>query len=119
MEAKSVLEMARGAIMERADYEMSNILKNILDPNTAANKKRSLTLTLEITPDSERQNLSMKCIAKAKLEPTNPVQTALYVTSDESGQMAVVELTPHVPGQIDITGEIHDPPMLKLVSGGN
>ena len=43
MEAKSVLEMARGAIAERADYEMDRIIKNILDPNTKAEKKRTLT----------------------------------------------------------------------------
>ena len=33
---KSILQMARGAIMERADYEMSRLLANILDPNTSA-----------------------------------------------------------------------------------
>lgn len=32
---KSILQMARGAIMERADYEMSRLLANILDPNTS------------------------------------------------------------------------------------
>ena len=28
---KSILQMARGAIQERADYEMSSLLNNILD----------------------------------------------------------------------------------------
>ena len=32
--AKSILEMARGAIMERVDYEMAKIIENILDENT-------------------------------------------------------------------------------------
>ena len=45
---KSILQMARGAIMERADYEMSRLLANILDPNTSATAKRKLTLTLEL-----------------------------------------------------------------------
>lgn len=31
---KSVLEMCRGAFMERADYEMSRAISNILDENT-------------------------------------------------------------------------------------
>ena len=35
MEAKSVLEMARGAIAERADYEMARIIENIMDVNTS------------------------------------------------------------------------------------
>lgn len=39
---KSILQMARGAIMERADYEMTHLMENILDPNTAATAKRFL-----------------------------------------------------------------------------
>ena len=30
----SILDMAMGAIKERADYEMAHIIDNILDPNT-------------------------------------------------------------------------------------
>lgn len=47
---KSILQMAKGAIQERADYEMSRLLANILDPNTSATAKRKLTLTLEMVP---------------------------------------------------------------------
>lgn len=52
---KSILQMARGAIQERSDYEMSRIMENILDPNTKATEKRKLTLTLEFKPDDTRQ----------------------------------------------------------------
>ena len=33
---KSILEMAHGAIMERADYEMKKVLDNILDPHVGS-----------------------------------------------------------------------------------
>ena len=119
MQAKSVLEMAKGAIAERADYEMTRIIANILDPNTPATKKRTLTLTLEFVADAERQNLQMACVAKSTLQPTNPVATALYVTNGENGSMAVVELTPQIPGQMDLFGrEQEEPVVLKLVEGG-
>ena len=36
---KSILQMARGAIQERADYEMTRLLANILDANTSADSK--------------------------------------------------------------------------------
>lgn len=120
MEAKSVLEMEKGAIAERADYEMTRIIDNIIDPNTRADRKRTLTVTLEFTPDSERKNLRMICVAKSKLEPTNPVATSLYVGHNEHGEFAVVELTPQIPGQINMSGgEQEEPVLLKLVSGGN
>lgn len=56
---KSILQMARGAIQERADYEMARILANIMDANTSATVKRKLTLTLELKPDDTRQNISV------------------------------------------------------------
>jgi hypothetical protein len=120
VEAKSVLEMARGAIAERADYEMARIIDNILDVNTNPSKKRTLTIQLDILPDAERKNLRMMCTAKSKLEPTHPVATALYVTHDENGEFAVVELTPQVPGQMNLAGgEQEEPVLLRLAVGGN
>lgn len=67
---KSILQMARGAIMERADYEMSRLLGNILDPNTSATAKRKLTLTLELKPDDDRQTITVSCTAKPTLAAT-------------------------------------------------
>ena len=34
--SKGILEMARGAFIERADYEMMRLVENIIDPNTKA-----------------------------------------------------------------------------------
>ena len=76
---KSIVQMARGAIEERIDLEMSRILENVLDPNTKATAKRKLTVTFEIQPDDERKTLSVAATAKSALAPTNPVATALYV----------------------------------------
>ena len=40
LQRKSILRMARGAIEETTDYEMSRIMDNILDPNTSPTKMR-------------------------------------------------------------------------------
>ena len=61
---KSILQMARGAIQERADYEMSSLLNNILDPNTSATAARKLTITLTLKPDDTRQNITVSCVAR-------------------------------------------------------
>lgn len=109
---KSILQMARGAIQERADYEMSRILENILDANTSATAKRKLTITLELKPDDTRQNIAVSCTAKSTLATTNPVTTALYVANEEN----VVEMVPQIPGQTALDGsEQSAPPSLKLV----
>ena len=109
---KSILQMARGAIMERADYEMTHLMENIMDPNTSATAKRKLTLTLELKPDDTRHNIAVSVTAKSTLAATNPVTTALYVADEDT----VVEMVPQIPGQFGIDGaEQEAPPSLKLV----
>lgn len=109
---KSILQMARGAIQERADYEITKILDNILDPNTTATAKRKLTITLTLCPDDTRQNISVGVVAKSTLAPTNPVTTSLYVADEET----IVEMVPQIPGQFGMDGsEEESAPMLKLI----
>lgn len=40
MEKTSILQMAKGAFLERADFEMKRVIDNILDPNTKPNAKK-------------------------------------------------------------------------------
>lgn len=115
--AKSILEMARGGFLEQVDYEMAKVIDNILDPNTKATGKRKVTITMELTPDDSRRNISVSFITKLGLVPTNALTTTLYVTGENStGEMQVVEMVPQIPGQVDMDGnEQAAPPMLKLI----
>lgn len=97
IDRSSILQMARGAFQERVDYEMGRVVDNILDLNTKATAKRKITLTIELTPDDERQTISVAVQAKATLAPTNPVATALCITSDGNGEMGVAEMVPQIP----------------------
>lgn len=113
----SILQMARGAFEELTDYEMQKVIDNILDPNTKATAKRKITLTVEFTPDDNRTRIDVSATAKSTLAPTNPAKTSLYVTNDQNGEMAVAELVPEVPGQLNIAGdEQEQPKLLKLVA---
>jgi len=113
---KSILEMARGGILERTDYEMAKIIDNICDVNTSPTKKRVLTITVELTPDNDRRQISVRTTAKSKLEPTNPVATSLYLQADPStGEMLAVEMVPQIPGQQHMSGEEQESPkVLKI-----
>lgn len=113
MDKKSILEMSRGAIMERVDYEMGKVIDNILDPNTAPAKKRKLTIMLELTPDDDRTQIVVATQAKSTLVPTTPIITSLYVSGDpKTGEMAVVEMVPQIPGQLGLDGDEQDGPKL-------
>lgn len=112
---KSILEMARGAILERVDYEMAKILDNILDANTKATAKRKMTLTLTFSPDDERATVAVSATAKTTLAPTNPAVTSLYLTGQE-GSAQAVEMVPQVPGQTSLDLEEQEVPSeLKII----
>lgn len=108
----SIMSMARGAFEERVDYEMDKVIQNILDPNTKATAKRKITLTIELTPDDERRTIGVSVTAKSTLAATNPVATALYVTSDGNGELVVAEMVPQVPGQMNMDGTQQEAPKI-------
>jgi len=118
--AASIVQMRGGAFLERADYEMAKIMNNIMDPNTKATAKRTLTLTFNLTPDDDRANIGIDCVVKSKLASTNPVTTSLFITGRErTGEVRAVENVPQIPGQTGMDGsEQESAPMLKLVYGG-
>ena len=90
-----------------------------MDPNTSPTAKRKITLTIELTPDDERRTIGVSVTAKSTLATTNPVATALYVTSDGNGELVVAEMVPQVPGQMNMDGTQQEAPkLLKLVQHG-
>ena len=113
---KSILEMAKGGIMERVDYEMSKIIENILDENTKATGVRELTLKIKFVPDDKREIIQTSTVASTKLQPTNPIVTSLYVGKDQNGVVGAIEMTPQIPGQTYVNGaEQEAPARLKMI----
>jgi len=114
---KSILEMANGAFKERADYKMGRLIDNLLDPNTKATEPRKLTITLTFKADDSRKNIGVSCTAKPSLATTNPVTTSLFIAkSTSTGEVEIGEMTPNIPGQINMDGsEQESAPILKLI----
>lgn len=117
---ESIMRMAKGAFEERVDYDMTKVIDNILDPNTKATEKRKITLTIEMKPDDDRRIIQVAVQTKVTLAPTNPVATALCMTTDRDGKPLIAEMVPQVPGQLDIDGaEQPRPKLLKLAAATN
>lgn len=119
IEAKSILEMAQGAITEQVNTEVKKVVDNILDVNTEAKKKRQLILTVDFLPSTDRTQVSITASAKSKLLPNNAVQTTLYVGSDiATGEIQAVEMVPQIPGQQSFDGDIQEEPKILKIAGG-
>lgn len=118
MDKKSILEMSMGAIMERVDYEMERVIDNIIDPNTKATGKRKITITLELVPSSDRKTVTVQSTAKSTLVATDPVVTGLYITTAPStGELMAYEMTPQIPGQVDVYGAEQPAPKILKIGG--
>lgn len=115
----SLLQMAKGAIQERVDYEVSRVVDNILDMNTEAKVKRKVTLTIVMVPDEDRQVVKIEASAKSTLAPVTPVGTSLVITSDLNGEMMLAEIVPQVPGQISMTGQEQEAPKILKFAAQN
>lgn len=118
MDKLNIANIARGALIERADVEIDNVLKNILDKNTDWRKARKVTLELEFKAmDESREAVLVGLKAKSSVSPYNPVMTQISVGKDGAGKVVAEEYSKGTtPGQLPIivdgvnteTGEIVD-----------
>lgn len=102
----SLLEMSRGAIIERVDYETRKIFENLEDPNTDYKAKRKIQVTLVFQADDDsRESIKMSTEAKTTLAPTVPIVTRLYMVRDEKQQSDDCgSASRRRPGQLDMDG---------------
>jgi len=115
----SLLQMAKGAIQERVDYEVSRVVDNLLDMNTEAKAKRKVVLTLVMTTDDDRRVVKVEASAKSALAPVTPIGTSLVITADGDGEMMLAEIVPQVPGQMSLTGEVQEAPKILKIAAQN
>lgn len=112
----------RAAIEQAAkssETKTATVMAECIAGALKATAKRKITLTIELTPDDERRTIGVSVTAKSTLAATNPVATALYVTSDGNGELVVAEMVPQVPGQMNMDGTQQEAPkLLKLVQHG-
>ena len=111
--------MAKGAIQERVDYEVSRVVDNLLDMNTEAKAKRKVTLVISMVADEDRRVVKVEASAKSTLAPVTPVDTSLVITSDGNGEMMLAEIVPQVPGQLSMTGEAQEAPKILKIAKAN
>ncbi|MCR6516302.1 MAG: replication terminator protein [Clostridium chrysemydis] len=102
---------ADGALAEKMDFALKEVLGNISDPNTDYKKKRKLTLELTFVSGEDRELAEVSISAKTKLAPNKPIATKIVIGTDGKGGVLASEYKKQVPGQSvmrvdESTGEI-------------
>lgn len=90
----SLDSLGGGAAVERFNYELARVLNNIVDINTNPTAVRTVTLTLKIKPNEER-NFAINDIAvSSKLAPIKPVTTSMHISEGIAGNVRATEFNP-------------------------
>ena len=98
--------IAGGGLQEKVDLEMNKAFENIHDPNTKATAKRKLTINIELTPDENREVVSVTSNVKSTLAPLTDVGTTVLTGKNlDTGRVEARELKSSVPGQTYIDPE--------------
>ena len=84
----SLLNLMGGAAIERFDREFTKVVKNVMDPNTDPKAARTVTLTVTVKPNDDRQigNLIIDC--KAKVASARSLKTAIAMGTEGARAVA-------------------------------
>lgn len=90
-----------GAVQEKFAHEMEKVLENVLDRNTDPTKKRSVTITVDIIPNKDRDMLILASQCKSKLVPREETETkVLFGRNSDTGKLEAAELKSNARGQL-------------------
>jgi hypothetical protein len=68
-----------GAPSELFDHELQQLLANIADINTDADKRRSITLKFDFKPLADRTGASISFSVNSKLVPVSAVKSTIFL----------------------------------------
>jgi uncharacterized protein YuzE len=108
---------AEGAVAERFNQELHKVLSNISDPNTDPKKARSVTITVTLKADEQRDIANVSIQAKSTIAPARNIETKIVMDRDQRGNVVGAELKSGVKGQtfIDTDGDIAEDTGNKVV----
>ena len=98
-ERLTLATLCGGEVQEKMDRALEKVAKNILDPKTDPNKKRSITLKISLTPDlNNYDDIKVDANVSVTLAPEIGISTRFFVDKDaETGGVVVME---HKEGEI-------------------
>lgn len=70
-----------GGLPELFQRELSDVMANIADVNTDAEKPRRITITLDIQPGPDRANCAIKLGINSKVMPVMKIAGSLYISA--------------------------------------
>ena len=115
-------DFAAGALAERFNTALQEVLINLKDPNTSYTKKRKLTIELTFKCNKERDMTMVDVVAKSKLCPRESISTTMLMDFNLNGEVIANELNKQISGQSAMvvnkdTGELSTSAEISEIEG--
>lgn len=99
MKGLTVENLCGGAVQERINRAIKQVVDNILDPNTDPKKKREIDLKLIFSPnEDDREDVSVEARVTTKTASEQGVTTQLYISKDPGN--GNINVTEYIKGAI-------------------
>ena len=93
--------LAGGAFAEKLNDALMKVADNIQDPNTEATKKRTITVSLNFTPNKSRQMVRTQIAVTTKLAATEEIDTQMIMGRNmRTGKIELAEYDGQIRGQM-------------------
>lgn len=79
-ETISIATICHGSVPEIFAREFAEVLKNIVDPNTAPDKVRTITLKFSIKPTEDRSGADLDFSCRSSLQPVKLVKSRMFLS---------------------------------------
>jgi hypothetical protein len=104
-------KFADGALAEKFNMALREVLSNITDPNTDYKVKRKLNIDMTLVSGEDRELTEVSIVCKTKLAPSKALATKIVIGTDGKGGILASEYQKQLPGQIAMrvdeeTGEL-------------
>lgn len=129
----SLQELVGGALQEKVNIAMEEILSNMQNPDTAWKPKRQINIKLSFGQNEDRDDAAVEVSVSTKLAPISPMTTRMMIGKDlQSGEVYAQEYGKQCRGQMSLdfggsaqkigrdtvdteTGEVLDPAPEKVI----
>lgn len=115
---KQLDELMDGALTERFNAAMEQVLANVFDPNTSPKAKRQIQIIFDIVPNERRDAAEFKTDVKTKTAPPVAIAQTVFLHMDDNGNVTATEMTKEVPGQVGMDGSVQALPRVVEFGGG-
>lgn len=107
MNSIKLQELVGGALQEKFNKSLENVVENMQNPNTPYKNKRNITIKLTFEQNEARDDVKVNIDVQEKLAPQTPLQTSFAVGRDlEDGSFYVEEYGKQIKGQMSIS-DVH------------